>query len=103
MDCFVALLLAMTRELSSGLPPRSFQQRSAPARSSASAPGCCRNRDWPPLWRSRDVPQSSLAGSCLVAPKSLADTEQDALPVGDAEFEARRDPSRPLDEMRCRL
>ena len=41
--------------------------------------------------------------SCLVASKSFAGAEHDAVRAGDAEFEARRDPPRAFDEMRFRL
>src|SRR5436309_16055958 len=43
--------------------------------------------------------RSSLDCSCFAAPKSFTGTEQDALPAGDAEFEAGRNPPRQFDEM----
>src|SRR6187399_979230 len=104
MDCFVALLHAMTeKRLSSTAAPRSSPQKSAPARSPASAPGCCRNRGWPLPSASRHASGTSSRHSHLVTPKPLTASEQDALPVGDAEFEAGGDPPGPFDEMRFRL
>src|SRR5579872_3831063 len=74
-----------------------------PGRQPTSAPDYCRNKDWLHFPRSRACSGHSWCNLRLFAPKPFTETEHHTVRTGHAEFEARRDPPRALDEMRGRL